>query len=191
MVRHRTRTRVAQLVLGLLLFTQGALAMAGCDWSRAAPALTVAASSSQPPCHEVPAINANLCLAHCLSADQSADTILREIRRQGALSIACHPHHTTTRRIEISTCYLWDHREELSDLVDVWEAANRDDLFSVTSLKHYPYVANSDFHKPKHLYSWKTLVRSEKNWPAIRQALRSNVDIAITLFRNGSWSPAA
>ena len=126
-----------------------------------------------------------------ISADQGADTILREIRRQGALSIACHPHHTTTRRIEISTCYLWDHREELSDLVDVWEAANRDDLFSVTSLKHYPYVANSDFHKPKHLYSWKTLVRSEKNWPAIRQALRSNVDIAITLFRNGSWSPAA
>ena len=118
-----------------------------------------------------------------ISADQSADAILREIRRQGALSIACHPHHRTTRRIEISTCYLWDHRHELSDLVDVWEAANRDDLFSVTSLKHYPYVANSDFHKPKHLYSWKTLVRSEKTWPAVRRALRSNVDIALTLFR--------
>jgi len=74
MVRHRTRTRVAQLMLGLLLFTQGALAMAGCDWLRAAPALAIAASSSQPPCHEEPAVNANLCLAHCLSADQSADT---------------------------------------------------------------------------------------------------------------------
>jgi len=74
MVRHRTRTRVAQLMLGLLLFTQGALAMAGCDWLRAAPALAIAASPSQPPCHEEPAINANLCLAHCLSADQSADT---------------------------------------------------------------------------------------------------------------------
>ena len=121
-----------------------------------------------------------------ISADQSADEILREIRRQNALSIACHPHHRTTRRIEISTCYLWDHREQLSDLVDVWEAANRDDLFSVTSLKHYPYVANSDFHKPKHLYSWKTLVRSEKNWPAVSRALRDNVDIALTLFRNGS-----
>ena len=81
-----------------------------------------------------------------------------------------------------------DHREELADLVDVWEAANRDDLFSVTSMKHYPYVANSDFHKPKHLYSWKTLVRSEKNWPAVRRALRENVDIALTLFRNGSWA---
>ena len=85
-----------------------------------------------------------------ISADQPAIDVLREIRRQDGLSIACHPHHRTTRRVEISTCYLWDHRQELSDLVDVWEAANRDDLFSVTSLKHYPYVANSDFHKPKH-----------------------------------------
>src|SRR5215467_4391042 len=32
-----------------------------------------------------------------ISADQPADDILREIRRQGGLSIACHPHHRTTR----------------------------------------------------------------------------------------------
>ena len=38
---------------------------------------------------------------------------------------------------------------------------------AITSLKHYPYVANSDFHKPKHLHSWK---------------------IALTLFRNGAWT---
>jgi predicted metal-dependent phosphoesterase TrpH len=119
-----------------------------------------------------------------ISADQKADAILRDIRRQDALSIACHPHHRTTRRIEISTCYLWDNRKELSELVDTWEAANRDDLFSVTSLKHYPYVANSDFHKPKHLYSWKTLVRSDKNCAAIKDALRRNVDVAVMLFRN-------
>ena len=123
-----------------------------------------------------------------VSADQPAEDILRAIRRQGALSIACHPHHRTTRRVEIGTCYLWDHRKRLVELVDVWEAANRDDLFSVTSLKHYPYVANSDFHKPKHLYSWKTLVRCEKSWPAIARALRSNVDVALTLYRNGSWA---
>jgi len=123
-----------------------------------------------------------------ISADQLAQDILREIRRQKALSIACHPHHRTTTRLEIGTCYLWDHRKSLVELVDVWEAANRDDLFSVTSLKHYPYVANSDFHKPKHLYSWKTLVRSEKNWDAIARALRANVDVALTLYRNGSWA---
>jgi predicted metal-dependent phosphoesterase TrpH len=123
-----------------------------------------------------------------ISADQPAVDILREIRRQGGFSIACHPHHRTTRRIEISTCYLWDNRKTIAGLVDVWEAANRDDLFSVTSLKHYPYVANSDFHKPKHLYSWKTLLRAEKNWESIAAALRANVDVALTLFRNGSWA---
>jgi 3',5'-nucleoside bisphosphate phosphatase len=123
-----------------------------------------------------------------ISADQSAEAILRAIRAQGALSVACHPHHRTTRRVEIGTCYLWDHRKRLAELVDVWEAANRDDLFSVTSLKHYPYVANSDFHKPKHLYSWKTLLRCEKNWSAIARTLRENTDVALTLYRNGSWA---
>ena len=127
-------------------------------------------------------------LKEYISADQPAENILKEIRRQGAFSIACHPHHRTTRRVEIGTCYLWDHRKRLVDLVDVWEAANRDDLFSVTSLKHYPYVANSDFHKPKHLYSWKTLLRCEKNWESVARALRSNVDVALTLYRRGSWA---
>jgi len=125
-----------------------------------------------------------------ISADQAPEDILRAIRRQNALSIACHPHHPPTRRLEISTCYLWDHRDELTGLVDVWEAANRDDLFSVTSLKHFPYIANSDFHKPKHLYSWKTLLRCEKNWPAVRDALRRNVDVCLTLFRKQSWAIA-
>jgi len=127
-------------------------------------------------------------LREFISADQPAEDILKEIRRQGAFSIACHPHHRTTRRIEIGTCYLWDHRKRLVELVDVWEAANRDDLFSVTSLKHYPYVANSDFHKAKHLYSWKTLLKCEKSWEAIAPTLRANVDVALTLYRNGSWA---
>ena len=70
----------------------------------------------------------------------------------------------------------------------MWEAANRDDLFSVTSLKHYPYIANSDFHPPKHLYSWKTLLRAEKTWPSVKAALKANVDVALMLFRKQCWS---
>ena len=120
------------------------------------------------------------------STDRTAAVASIRGIRVGALSVACHPHHRTTTRMEIATCYLWDHRKELASLVDVWEAANRDDLFSVTSLKHYPYVANSDFHKAKHLYLWKTLVRSAKTWPAVKAALKSNVDIAITLYRKDS-----
>ena len=35
---------------------------------------------------------------------------------------------------------------------------------------------------------WKALIRGEKSWPAIKQALRDNVDIALTLFRKDSWA---
>ena len=45
------------------------------------------------------------------------------------------------------------------------------------------YVANSDFHKPKHLYSWKTLIRAEKTWEGVKRALRGNLDVALMLFR--------
>ena len=119
-----------------------------------------------------------------ISADQPADDILREIRRQGALSIACHPHHRTTRRIEISTCYLWDHRKELADLVDVWEAANRDDLFSVTSLKHYPVRRQQRLPQAEASYSWKTLVRSEELAGGQAGAADQRRH-RLTLYRNG------
>jgi len=74
MIRRATRYRIAQVLLGALLFAQAALAVAACDWLRVAPAMALAAKAGQPTCHEEPARNANLCLAHCLSFDQSPDT---------------------------------------------------------------------------------------------------------------------
>jgi len=73
MVRRRARTFVAKLLLGVVLFTQAAVASATCDMPVRAPAQVFVGQESMP-CHEEPARNANLCLADCLSADQSADT---------------------------------------------------------------------------------------------------------------------
>jgi len=125
-------------------------------------------------------------LTEWISADQSAEAILKEIRRQGALSIACHPFHRTTRRLEISTCHLWDHRHALAPLIDAWEAGNRDDLFSVTSAAPYPYVANSDFHRPRHLYSWKTLLRAPRSWQGIQLDLRQQMNVGVLMYRRGA-----
>lgn len=74
MIRRATRVRVCRVILGALLFVQAALAIAGCDWSRVAPAMALATKADEPSCHEEPARNANLCLAHCLSFDQAPDT---------------------------------------------------------------------------------------------------------------------
>jgi hypothetical protein len=67
--------------------------------------------------------------------------------------------------------------------------ANRDDLFNVVGLKKFNYIANSDFHSPRHLYSWKTLLRCEKNVEAIKAATGSNHGLAIYLFRPDKQGP--
>ena len=70
----RSRTRdCAKILLAALLFAQAAVAAARCDMPDLSPAQVFTQPESMP-CHEEPARNANLCLAQCLSADQSADT---------------------------------------------------------------------------------------------------------------------
>jgi hypothetical protein len=47
-----------------------------------------------------------------------------------------------------------------------------------------PFLAGSDFHKPKHLISWKTLLFCEKDPEAIKDCIRKNQDVSITLYRD-------
>ena len=45
-------------------------------------------------------------------------------------------------------------------------------------------MANSDFHKPKHIESWKTLLHCDKNPEAVKECIRENRHIAITFYRD-------
>ncbi|MGD0885575.1 MAG: PHP domain-containing protein [Thermodesulfovibrionales bacterium] len=112
----------------------------------------------------------------------SYEKILLAAKQQNALTVACHPHHMSD--MSKNTLFLWNNREKYSRHIDAWEIANRDDVFNVISLKKYPYIANSDFHKTRHLYSWKTLLNCEKNIDSIKRCIRHNNGVAITLFRN-------
>jgi hypothetical protein len=53
-------------------------------------------------------------------------------------------------------------------------------------MKRLPFLANSDFHKPKHIYSWKTLLYCEKDAKAIKECVRRNQHVSITLYREGN-----
>jgi 3',5'-nucleoside bisphosphate phosphatase len=110
------------------------------------------------------------------------EEIFLEAKRQKALVIACHPHHMSD--LSRDTLFLWNNREKYARHIDAWEIANRDDVFNVISLKKYPYIANSDFHRPRHLYSWKTLLNCEKSTDSVKQCIRHNKGVALTLFRN-------
>ncbi len=117
-----------------------------------------------------------------IDPNQTVEKIIEDIHDQDAVAIACHPHLKDSEP-EMPFIHLWENHEKYAKLFDAWEVANRDDLFNVVGLKRFNYIAGSDFHEPRHVYSWKTLIKSEKNPEAIKDALRRNRDIAIYLFR--------
>ena len=113
----------------------------------------------------------------------SLKEICHKIRGQGGLTIAAHPHHMSSAWGK-DTLYLWERQDEFHPLIDAWEIGNRDDLFNPVGLKKLPFIAGSDFHKPKHLTSWKTLLWCEKEPEAIKECIRKNKDVSITLYRD-------
>ena len=113
----------------------------------------------------------------------SLKEICGQIRGQGGLTIAAHPHHMSSAWGK-DTLYLWERQDEFRPLIDAWEIGNRDDLFNPVGLKRLPLIAGSDFHKPKHLTSWKTMLWCEKDPEAIKECIRLNKDVSITLYRD-------
>lgn len=123
-------------------------------------------------------------LKEFISPDLEVEPMLREIRRQGAVSVACHPY-VRNHSGESPSEHLWEHHERYATMFDAWEVANRDDLFNVVGLKKFNYIANSDFHEEKHLRSWKTLLRCARNAESVKQAIRTNAAVSLFLYRGG------
>jgi hypothetical protein len=116
-------------------------------------------------------------LEEFLSADGDPIQMLREIRGRGAVSVACHPHEMS--EFYANTWYLWNRRRVVAPLVDLWEVGCRWDLFPVVSREVLPHIANSDFHRPEHLYAWKTLLPAEKSAPGVLAALKRGKGIGV------------
>ena len=123
-----------------------------------------------------------------ISAALDIPDIIEQIHRQGALAVASHPHIMKSEWGK-NTLYFWENQEKYAPLLDAWEIANRNNIFNDVGLKRLPFMANSDFHKPKHIYSWKTLIHAEKDPEAIKDCIRRNEHVAITLYRD--FAPAA
>jgi UDP-N-acetylglucosamine:LPS N-acetylglucosamine transferase len=108
---------------------------------------------------------------------------IAQIHAQGGLAVASHPHIMKSEWGK-NTLYLWENHEKFAPLIDAWEIANRNNIFDCVGMKRLPFLANSDFHKPKHIYSWKTLLFCEKNEEAIKECIRKNENVSITLYRD-------
>jgi hypothetical protein len=118
-----------------------------------------------------------------ISAALDIPDIIGQIHRQGGLAVASHPHIMKSEWGK-NTLYLWENQEKFAPLLDAWEIANRNNIFNDIGLKRLPFIANSDFHKPRHIYSWKTLIHAAKDAEAIKDCIRRNEHVAITLYRD-------
>jgi UDP-N-acetylglucosamine:LPS N-acetylglucosamine transferase len=108
---------------------------------------------------------------------------IAEIHAQGGLAVASHPHVMKSEWGK-NTLHLWENQEKFAPMIDAWEIANRNNIFTPVGLKRLPFLANSDFHKPKHIHSWKTLLNCAKNPDSIKECIRRNERVAITLYRD-------
>ncbi len=110
--------------------------------------------------------------------------IIAQIHSQGGLAVAAHPHVMKSEWGK-NTLFLWENQEVFAPVIDAWEIANRNNIFTPVGLKRFAFLANSDFHKPKHIYSWKTLLQCEKEPEAIKECIRRNEHVSLTLYRDG------
>ncbi len=117
--------------------------------------------------------------------DPSLDYVqmIARIHAQGGLAVASHPHVSESEWGK-NTLFLWENMNMFVPIIDAWEIANRNDLFAPAGFKRLAFLANSDFHKPKHIYSWKTLLQCEKHPEAIKDCICRNENVAITIYRD-------
>jgi predicted metal-dependent phosphoesterase TrpH len=115
-----------------------------------------------------------------VSVDDGLDAALREARDAGAALIAAHPYPLAAVAASArGTAWFAEDPEWAASAVDRFELFNRDDRFDWVALRQLPWVATGDFHRPGHLFTWKTLLPCERTEEAIVATLRSNAQCAL------------
>jgi hypothetical protein len=99
---------------------------------------------------------------------------LRAARAQGAALVAAHPYplEEAAASPRATAAFAVD-PGRWAPLVDRFELFNRHTLFGWVAEAGLPVVATGDFHVPKHLATWKTMLPCAKNESAVLDYLRS------------------
>lgn len=115
-----------------------------------------------------------------VSVDDGLVVALREAREAGAALVAAHPYPLEAAAASSrGTAWFAEDPEWAAKAVDRFELFNRDDRFDWVALRQLPWVATGDFHRPEHLFTWKTLLACERAEEAVIATLRSSRQCAL------------
>jgi len=110
-----------------------------------------------------------------VGVDDGIEAALDGARSEGAALVAAHPYRGAKSATPGRTTLRFSRdRRRLAPLVDRWELFNRYDLFGWVARTGLPAVASGDFHRPDHLYGWKTLLPCAKSEASVVAYLRSS-----------------
>ena len=113
-------------------------------------------------------------LREFVSVDRGLERALRSAREAGAALIAAHPYTLAQAAASVrGTAWFAEEPDWALEVVDRFELFNRDDRFGWVARRQLPWVATGDFHRPEHLFTWKTLLDCERSEEAVVSALRS------------------
>lgn len=104
-----------------------------------------------------------------IQADLPIEEILKQLKAQGAVTVAAHP--VSTKTMEKQTLHLWDRRQELAPYFDAWEVGSGQHFFGEVARSGLPMIASTDLHHFKQISGWKSLVDSKRNPESILKAI--------------------
>jgi predicted metal-dependent phosphoesterase TrpH len=119
-------------------------------------------------------------LREFVSVDDGIAGAMRSAAEAGAALVAAHPNadEPALRRGRLTKRFSRD--AGLRGLVHRFELFNRSQLFGWIAEAGLPAVACGDFHEPRHLLGWKTLLPSRHDEEAVVDYLRSPRPVYLT-----------
>ena len=105
--------------------------------------------------------------------DDGIAEAMRTAAEAGAAVIAAHPNSDEPELVRGRVTKRFSRDAGLRSLAHRFELFNRTQLFGWVATAALPAVASGDFHTPKHLLGWKTLLPSIHDETAVVDYLRS------------------
>lgn len=112
-------------------------------------------------------------LREFVSVDDGIAEAMRTAAEAGAAIVAAHPNADEPATLRERLTKRFSRDAALRSLAHRFELFNRTQLFGWVAEAGLPAVACGDFHEPRHLRGWKTLLPARQDEQAIVDYLRS------------------